>query len=68
MEIAQAQTVLGLEVFDSPEQTEKGMIFSGLRKIMRKLIDVQENQLMETLSSKQSRSKGVFSIKGSYHI
>jgi hypothetical protein len=68
MEIAQAQSVLGLEILDSPEQAEKVMIFSGLRKLMRKLIDVEETQLMETLNTKKSRSKGYFSIKGSYHI
>lgn len=68
MEIAQSQNIFGLEILDSPGQAKKVMIFSGIRKLMRKMIDVQETRFMENLNTKKSGSKGNLSIKGSYHI
>jgi len=68
MEIAQAQSVLGLKILDSSEQAKKGMFFPGLRKLMRRIIDIQETQLMEDLTTKKLGPNAVFSIKGSYHI
>jgi len=68
MEIAQSQEIFGFEILDSSRQAQKVTFFSGIRKLMRKMIDVQETQFMENLNTKKSGSKGSFSIKGSYHI